>query len=642
MSNSKSSKRRASRLRLDTFFPTVKGIFRDVPLKLSYPFTFTPSSLPGIPQVLNIWYFPGFTRHCFQICRTSTVIRHTCKSTAVDASDLQAAKETIKACAKYLFPLHLKSMQRLDFKKDSPSLTPDNDKYVVLLKLICITWESYFPAPTLLEPRIYDNMDPRVSNLLRLTQTRPAASVTWSSPPNASRSALGFHLKTWQRLSIVFRGGILSLVHSSFPRANPISPTVNSTSSALISANFASLIKNIERLNDLCTIARNMLATNELAQDLAAMAKFEKQIMMLVDTCVRVTARGYDGPIDGGDRQSQERWQKVVATYKKLLITCLQFLHNFIMHNENRKLGLWMDLFTQPLHSDNCHAKAPVGDLGRCTFDSDGPPSCVSGEDKSNREVEAVANRVKSLEPPPGGVASPNDATGLDPMTESKASNSKQVPIDTDSMGQAQCASVADEVVDIEEGPETPPPVGDMEIRSASEATSNLENAKQRLLERIRDNSQMHFGGEHGCGNAYGSRDDARPDGTSEVGVDDVEDDEDEEDEEGDECYRGLGDQERGLLTDIPLVLAPTEIEALPMILQAGIVPQFGDKTLQNARCNILLAQDSGRNLLRELLIFIAAWDLPDEEIYFRLMQQIVQAILENGLMPLAYTVFTE
>jgi hypothetical protein len=59
-----------------------------------------------------------------------------------------------------------------------------------------------------------------------------------------------------------------------------------------------------------------MLATNELAQDLAAMAKFEKQIMMLIDTCVRVTARGYDGPIDRGDRQSQEKWQKVVAACK--------------------------------------------------------------------------------------------------------------------------------------------------------------------------------------------------------------------------------------------------------------------------------------------------------------------------------------
>ena len=58
--------------------------------------------------------------------------------------------------------------------------------------------------------------------------------------------------------------------------------------------------------------------------------------------CVRVTARGFDGETNA---RNEERWQKVVNLYKRLLITCLQFLHNFIMHNEHRKLVLWLDLF---------------------------------------------------------------------------------------------------------------------------------------------------------------------------------------------------------------------------------------------------------------------------------------------------------
>lgn len=128
--------------------------------------------------------------------------------------------------------------------------------------------------------------------------------------------------------------------------------------------------------------------------------------------------------------------------------------------------------------------------------------------------------------------------------------------------------------------------------------------------------------------------------------------------------YREHGDQQRGLLADIPLVLGASEIEALPMIIQTGIVdlkkkraqstePQGTEplgteshsidaEDMYSVRCNILLAQQHGRNLLRELLIFIAAWDLQDNHTYFRLMMQIMEAILDYGLMPFAYQAFAE
>jgi hypothetical protein len=119
--------------------------------------------------------------------------------------------------------------------------------------------------------------------------------------------------------------------------------------------------------------------------------------------------------------------------------------------------------------------------------------------------------------------------------------------------------------------------------------------------------------------------------------------------EEDDEAYHGPGDQERGLLTDIPLILGPNEIEALPMIIQTGIVDSFASKNpagihenMQAIRCNILISQESGRNLLRELLIFVAAWDLADDELYFKMMVQIMDAILINGLVPYTYQSFAE
>jgi palmitoyltransferase len=143
---------------------------------------------------------------------------------------------------------------------------------------------------------------------------------------------------------------------------------------------------------------------------------------------------------------------------------------------------------------------------------------------------------------------------------------------------------------------------------------------------------------------------DGSVDGDGEDDVDDDGDgDPDDDEEEEDDEYRGRpGDQQRGLLTDIPLVLGPAEIEALPMIVQAGIVDSFGlkggersgSRNMQSLRCHILLTQETGRNLLRELLIFIAAWDLPDDELYFKMMVQIMEAVLKNGLMSHAYSDF--
>jgi hypothetical protein len=128
------------------------------------------------------------------------------------------------------------------------------------------------------------------------------------------------------------------------------------------------------------------------------------------------------------------------------------------------------------------------------------------------------------------------------------------------------------------------------------------------------------------------------------------------EDDDADDDYDDAGDEGHGLLTDVPLILGPTEIEVLPMIIMAGIVePTEGQpgyhsdstafssiRSMHSVRCHLLLAQDNGRNLLRELLIFVAAWDLREEELYFKFMVKIMEAILANGLLPFAYHAFRE
>ncbi|KAI5807371.1 spinocerebellar ataxia type 10 protein domain-containing protein [Peziza echinospora] len=98
-----------------------------------------------------------------------------------------------------------------------------------------------------------------------------------------------------------------------------------------------------------------------------------------------------------------------------------------------------------------------------------------------------------------------------------------------------------------------------------------------------------------------------------------------------------------GLLTDIPRILGPSEIEALPMIIQTGISPIEGsDKDMQAVRCNILLAQESGRALLRELLVFLGAWEVEERDFCYKMMQSITEAIMLNGLAPFAYEAFKD
>ncbi|KAF8475816.1 spinocerebellar ataxia type 10 protein domain-containing protein [Kalaharituber pfeilii] len=98
-----------------------------------------------------------------------------------------------------------------------------------------------------------------------------------------------------------------------------------------------------------------------------------------------------------------------------------------------------------------------------------------------------------------------------------------------------------------------------------------------------------------------------------------------------------------GLLTDVPRILGPSEIEALPMIVQTGISPLEGsDQDMQSVRCNILLAQETGRALLQELLVFLGAWEVEEHDFCYKMMQSIIEAILLNGLVPFAYEAFKD
>lgn len=99
---------------------------------------------------------------------------------------------------------------------------------------------------------------------------------------------------------------------SLLPDDDTSSSNLNRSSSNLMAQNHKTLKKDLEILNDLVLIARNVMVSNE-AQDLAAKHGFDRVIMTLIDLCLRVTTRGYDG--DAGSRNDTQ-WADIVQGCK--------------------------------------------------------------------------------------------------------------------------------------------------------------------------------------------------------------------------------------------------------------------------------------------------------------------------------------
>ncbi len=385
---------------------------------------------------------------------------------------------------------------------------------------------------------------------------------------------------------------------------------------------------------------------------------------------------------------------------KKLLITCLQFLYNFIQENEQRKLLLWLDLFasariahqyaagTLPAGMGRDHLATKLGDNKNHSAEEAKGTLKQDSETSVSEELARNSNRISGAAVDGHGLMdraglhddnthplrsldhlSINDSEvdstkGIHTQEEGKKASGELVSgavpsheTSTDDMlvahrtEKAQPEHLRETRPDVESTKDSL--IADKSIntqlgvaqtdredefgalKTPQSAAITLQTAKDQLMARLADTATgvindeeqelMTFpnGGDHDGHGAPLS-----------------------DDEEGYKSPGEPGDQERGLLTDIPLVLGPQEIEALPMIIQIGICSArdvvIQGRDMQGMRCNILLAGESGRNLLRELLIFIAAWDLQDDEMYFKLMMQIMEAILENGLMPYAYQTFAE
>jgi hypothetical protein len=127
------------------------------------------------------------------------------------------------------------------------------------------------------------------------------------------REELGLSWEFWDDLASVLKAAIPSLEKRCFAQPDPAAPEYEGLSGPLIASYSPSLLRDLERLNQLVCIARNVLVHGERVQNLSAERLFDKDIFNLINVCVRVTARGYDGE---AGTQDEDKWQGVINACK--------------------------------------------------------------------------------------------------------------------------------------------------------------------------------------------------------------------------------------------------------------------------------------------------------------------------------------
>ena len=511
----------------------------------------------------------------------------------------------------------------------------------------------------------------------------------------------------WTILTDVFTIGTRVLRMQSFPDASTYDQHHCSFSNFMAS-NHGVLIKDIERLNDLLSLSRNMLVSTRIAQEAAASAKFDQKVLEVIDACIRVTARGYDGE---PANTTETKWATIIAAYKKLTMTALQWLHCFVSHNEQRKLHLFNQLFgdfqvPDPDQMDGCSIADEAGQIQPEATSRD----AVTDSTNDKQFVEAPALKVmdeiirsvqgycqqtmRHIPSYPGDFPPAQYGQFLRSVVNSLKDKYQNGLCGENVPNFASLPVAYFRKAQTEAMPDDP-----VQVAGPDQARRIILDAKDKVLSEFlyqmastdREWDSVGPGALNGSGNGpvaampppaplsqsrpgsaasiddnVTEEDEVEGDEVDEGDGDEEEDDEDEEEEEeeeeedeeeeeeddeedDDDSEDEIGSASRGLLTDIPLVLGPNEIEALPLMIESSIRSTADPRdtseevhAMQALRCYRMISVSAGRNLLRELLIFIAAWDLQDGDPYFRNMTNIMETLLAYGLMPYAFNSFSE
>ncbi|KAI0379034.1 hypothetical protein F5Y04DRAFT_139462 [Hypomontagnella monticulosa] len=436
---------------------------------------------------------------------------------------------------------------------------------------------------------------------------------------------------------------------------------------ALIIKNYSVLKEALQMLNKLMHIARNLLVTTdpEVPQDLSAAINFDHEVYESICLCVNVTSKGIDGEMPE-DEASRAKLNEITELCKKVLVTSLQQAHNWIAKNDRNKMLFWYKVL---IESPDAESNPGPEDRHESVLDYPAPRSAQLRDEiinwlkRSSRMCDAAAAICKEYydaqSPDKKDEWLPRDENLLawnytppetwswepDNYEEAAEIVSTWDPEETDKFEQDKAYGRVSHELDKWWYGARIPNSNDWSLTMYS----TIDSVPQRIKE-CEAGLMQRYGGAEPQEEPNDVADHSADEGHNPEWQNQApqaghnfapEYDEYEEEADDDDSY-GEGPM-TGLLTEVPNILDPKQIEALHMIVKSCILDSAGSgptrfgENLQETRCRIFLATDCGRNLLREMLVFIAVWEKDESSLIFQISSQIVEAIHENSLIPYAW-----
>ncbi|KAK3381379.1 hypothetical protein B0H63DRAFT_202101 [Podospora didyma] len=477
------------------------------------------------------------------------------------------------------------------------------------------------------------------------------------------RETLSRNVEIWIWLAKDFAAAIPSLTTRSIgPLSSINDPEKGVTpqeSTALITKNYQSLKDDLGLLIKLMHIARNLLVVPEpeIPQDLCAASQFDQMLYQTIILCVNVTSKAYDG--DVLEESARTKLSEITELYKKLLVTCLQQAHNWIAKNDRNKMSFWTTvLFDDEANGDNDDSIVGAGNFR---------PEIAKMEienwiernsrfcDKARQLLSEYEETLAARGLPPGNLARINPIAwnwmpegSVQVRATDAKDNAKITPQwkedEPDKFEQDRAYGRVSREVDTWWLKVRDPNYDDWVVPMplVEFAQQRTENCKAHFINRYAYRAEGNEGSVHSNEGTALPDTENEEEGKDDPQVQDYNDDMIEEEDADDDDSYGEGPM-AGILTEVPNILDPKQIEALHMIVKSCILDNAGlalsraGENLQKTRCRLFLACECGRSLLREILVFIAVWEKDEQTLIFQLTTQIVEAIHHSALIPYAW-----
>ncbi|KAI1498799.1 hypothetical protein F5X99DRAFT_311429 [Biscogniauxia marginata] len=524
--------------------------------------------------------------------------------------------------------------------------------------LICL--EGHYTQSPVMGPQSISKVISIISKTLEKTHTLKDV-----------RELLSKNLRVWIWLRRAVCAAICDLNEKSLGvRSEPFVPTkfIDITTpevTALIIKNYVPLKEALQMLNKLMHIARNLLVTTdpEVPQDLSAAISFDHEVYEAICLCVNVTSKGIDGEMPEDDA-SRVKLNEITELYKKVLVTSLQQAHNWIAKNDRNKMTFWYQVLIESPDVDinpgpddrhepvldypsarSMYLRDEIANWLRRNSKMCSTAAAICKEyfesqddHEKNRWLPHDENLSWNYTPPQMWAWNPdlydeasNIVSTWNPEEDNKYEQDRAYGRVSHELDQwwdtARCPNAGNLSLTMYPIDFVPERIKECEanLMQRYAAAEPPDDPGDALEHNVDD-------GQHPDWQAQAPH--AAPNFAPEY-------DEYEEEADDDDSY-GEGPM-TGLLTEVPNILDPKQIEALHMIVKSCILESAGSgltrfgENLQQTRCRIFLATDCGRNLLREMLVFIAVWEKDEQSLIFQISSHIVQAIHESSLIPYAW-----